>query len=66
MSQSKEREAWNHTADLLCLTANINRDTEARPEPFERAHFHPYHPAPECPDLDFEDCDISVLKVFLQ
>lgn len=66
MSDGKSKEAWNHTADLLCLLANINRNTEERPEPFGREHFHPYLQAPERPALDFEDCDITVLKVFLK
>ena len=64
MSDGKSKEAWNHTADLLSLLANINRNTEVRSVPFGREHFHPYLQLPE-PGLDIDDCDISVLKVFL-
>lgn len=35
--------AWSHTAALLALTAEINRDREQRSEPFTPKDFHPLH-----------------------
>ena len=42
MHKGKTREAWNHTASVLCLLANVNRDPKKRPKAFQPADFHPY------------------------
>jgi hypothetical protein len=38
-------------ASLAAMTANIHRDTEKRPEPFDPEDFLPYHIAPPLPEL---------------
>lgn len=67
MADGRQEAAWNHTADLLCLLANIHRDRESRPDPFGRSDFHPYAEGADqnATDVDFDDCSIDVLKVFL-
>ena len=35
-------EAWQHTASISSLIANIHRDTEKRHEPFTWADFNPF------------------------
>lgn len=40
MSQSRQKDAWNHTADLLAMLANINRDPKTS-RARQRADFHP-------------------------
>jgi len=42
MADGRCRNMWTHTAAVLCLTANINRDTKKRAEPFKPADFNPY------------------------
>ena len=42
MADGASRERWNHTANMICLWANINRDPKVRREPFEPAEFHPF------------------------
>jgi hypothetical protein len=37
----RERRAWGHTASLMALTAEINRDKKQRPEPFTASDFMP-------------------------
>lgn len=41
MIDGRRRDAWDHTAQLLCLLVNLNRgknDPARKP-----AEFHPYH-----------------------
>jgi hypothetical protein len=40
MAKARLREAWNHTATLLTLHANMNRKSGTRP--FKRSDFHPF------------------------
>jgi hypothetical protein len=37
MAESKQREAWNHTAPLLSMVANVFGSGKAKP-----SDFHPY------------------------
>lgn len=41
MVEARQRDQWNHTADLMALLANLQRDPKRRARPFERGHFHP-------------------------
>ncbi len=36
------RDRWNHTAAVLAMLANVNRDPKRRRRPFMPANFHPY------------------------
>jgi hypothetical protein len=42
MAEARRRDAWDHTANLMALTANINRDPKQRREPFTAGEFHPF------------------------
>lgn len=42
MLEGLNRTQWDHTASLLTMTANINRDTKKRRRPYQLADFHPY------------------------
>jgi len=39
MAKARMTEAWNHTADMMALLANINRPKGKKP--YSRFHFHP-------------------------
>ena len=64
MSDGHSCQAWNHTAELLCLLANCNRDPKKKRHPWHPFDFHPYakrygwrKPAPP------KTKDLSILKV---
>jgi hypothetical protein len=40
MSQARSQEQWNHTAALLAMLANVNRDPK-KGRAFRPADFHP-------------------------
>lgn len=33
---------WDHTAAVLALLANVNRDPKKKPKAYDIADFHPY------------------------
>lgn len=41
MADARSREAWAHTAQVLCLIANVNRDPKKQ-RPFKPADFDPH------------------------
>lgn len=41
MHDAKCETDWNHTASLMALIANINRDPRKRTAPFSISDFHP-------------------------
>lgn len=43
MVAAKRSESWDHTSAIWCLTANINRDRNKQPEPFDFNDIHPYY-----------------------
>jgi hypothetical protein len=47
--ESHRREAWHHTAQVLCLIANVNRDSKKRRSPFKPWEFHPMESAAQQP-----------------
>ena len=44
MAQARQEDHWNHTAALMALLANVNRDPK-RGRAFKPADFHPALPA---------------------
>jgi hypothetical protein len=42
MAESKGREAWNHTAAVMAMLANVHRDPK-KTRAFRPKDFHPYH-----------------------
>ena len=43
MAQARQEDNWNHTAAIMALLANVNRDPK-RGRPFKPADFHPALP----------------------
>jgi len=41
-----QKDRWNHTAELLALTANAHRNPEERKQPYTSDEFHPYRRSP--------------------
>lgn len=41
MADAKQKEAWNHTAQLLAMTANANNDWKKNPKGYESIDFMP-------------------------
>lgn len=42
MTSANVTERWDHTAELLALIANANRDRKKKRSPFSSADFHPF------------------------
>lgn len=59
MAEGHVRERWNHTAQLMALTANINRDPRRKTRPYSPAEFHPLERARKAAPIP---ADISVLR----
>jgi hypothetical protein len=54
-------------AGLASMTANINRDREARPEPFEVEDFIPYHMrAPAPPAREATPAEVAAMEMRLK
>ena len=60
MADARVEEAWNHTAAVLAMLANVNRDPRRTPA-FRPADFHPVHAARRKPPK----ADITILKAWL-
>lgn len=60
MSAARQSEAWHHTAAILAMLANVNRNPDTTP-PFKPADFHPdtQKAAAEAPPAT---CGIEALK----
>jgi len=46
MAEARSRDAWRHTAALMALTANANRDPR-RQRPFKPDDFNPHEQKPK-------------------
>ena len=46
MSEAKSRDDWRHTAALMALVANVNRDPHKQ-RPFQPEDFSPYEQKPK-------------------
>jgi len=42
MSMAHRRQLWDHTAEILSIQAEINRDRKKRRRPFRASEFHPF------------------------
>jgi hypothetical protein len=60
MAQARQQEAWNHTAALLAMLANVNRDPK-KGRALRPADFHPI-PARRPPEPATLKGDIGMLK----
>jgi hypothetical protein len=65
MAEGRRREAWEHTASMMALHANINRTKKSRT--FEPKDFFPKILLGENEKDDrIMTSDINVLKIFLE
>jgi hypothetical protein len=64
LAESRQRDQWNHTASLMALIANVNRDPKkgrlARPEDFHPLRNH--RASTPTPTQHPPIADISILK----
>ena len=62
VAEARQRDLWNHTASVMALIANVNRDPKksrpAKPNDFHPLRKSPTHPTNHRPPVT----DISVLK----
>ena len=61
MAESRVEQAWNHTAEIEALLANINRDPKRRTEAWTAADFHPFTARRKRSDAPLS-ADITVLR----
>lgn len=58
----QDRMLWNHTATVMALFANSNRDPKRRPTPYQPSDFHPYEDQTKNPDAISEEQIQSIAK----
>lgn len=63
MAQARQRSDWNHTASLMALIANVNRDPK-RGRALRPADFHPMLESQPQESRPLRG-EIGMLKVFL-
>ena len=67
MTQARQRDAWNHTASVMALLANVNRDPN-KGRAFVPADFHPSPPkrATRKKGIPLTVDNIKLLKAFVK
>ena len=68
MAQARQQDNWNHTAALLAMLANVNRDPK-KGRAFKPADFHPIptaHAVKRTKSSPPLKGDIQMLKIFLK
>lgn len=60
MADGRGRSAWSHTAQILAMIANANRNPKKKPSPFKPEEFFPYK-AEESKPIQKTN-DLSILK----
>lgn len=58
MGEARSQQAWNHTAAVLAMLANLHRDQRKKPSPYKPADFHPHVKKP----ATIQKVDITKLK----
>ena len=66
MSQAKETQAWDRTALLWALLANVNRDPQKQATPFSPGDVHPYRTAEDYKPKQPQIGDLSGLKAMFE
>ena len=62
MAEGKSKDAWQHTASILALIANVNRDPK-KTKPFKPSDFNPTLSNTSRPDAVVVDKEnVSLLK----
>ena len=67
MVHGRLRERWNHTASVMALIAECNRDRKRRPKAFTPADFHPFMEGtkPSTTRIRITPANIQDLKLLL-
>jgi len=69
MSEGRRRDAFDRSAPITAIVANVYRDAKARPSPFRLRDFHPLLPESDTesilPGTRVRAENIEDLKVFL-
>ena len=66
MAEARQRDGWNHTAAVLAMLANVNRDPR-KGRAFKPADFHPVATARRTESAPTLKGDIGMLKkVFVE
>ena len=60
MVEEQQDNWWDHTASIMAIIAEVNRDKKKNPTPFTAAKFHP-RKAKQKP-LPTEQVDLKILK----
>jgi hypothetical protein len=61
MAEGRSQAAWNHTASMMALHANINRDRKRRSKPYKPEEFTPHFTRKAAP-VPVKQVDIKNLK----
>jgi hypothetical protein len=61
MAEGRSRAAWNHTASIMALLANINRDPRRRSQPYKPEEFTP-HASRNIAPVPVKQVDMKSLK----
>ncbi len=63
LAEAKSKAEWSHTAALLAMTANVNRDSKKRPQPYTSDDFNPH--ARRAKQKVFTKANVQALKALL-
>jgi len=61
MTHARQQDAWNHTASVLAMLANVNRDPK-KGRAFKPTDFHPMPVTKRAPEPPPLQGDIRMLK----
>lgn len=59
MAEAKAEAEWDHTASLMALIAEVNRNHEARSRPYAPAEFHPMHQRTKTPRREMSEAEAA-------
>ena len=60
MVEEQQDNLWDHTASIMAIIAEVNRDKRKNPTPFTAAKFHPRKAKQKQPPV--EQVDLKILK----
>lgn len=60
MVEEQQDNLWDHTASIMAIIAEVNRDKKKNPTPFTAARFHPRKAKQKRPPV--EQVDLKILK----
>ncbi len=60
MVEEQQDRMWDHTASIMAIIAEVNRDKKKNPTPFTASKFHPRQAKPK--QRPVEQVDLKILK----